>query len=209
MSQSENNMSGSEVQQQQQQSLQSSMGDEELRNSSILTNTRSSGSLYSSKTMLSSNEGTVIHNKTMADDSSPLASIPENQTASSSRSNLDEILIDDSYSFSPSFKNFPASSSRSCYEEIQQEFVNDEFKKNLPMFYDDNKILRCQSRFDNDFTYDEKYLIVLPKSPFTISFLNYLHEQDEHGSVNFSLSSIRTKYFLPKAIQMLIQIANT
>lgn len=73
MSQSENNMSGSEVQQQQQQSLQSSMGDEELRNSSILTNTRSSGSLYSSKTMLSSNEGTVIHNKTMADDCSTMA----------------------------------------------------------------------------------------------------------------------------------------
>ncbi|XP_075677451.1 uncharacterized protein LOC142645329 [Dermatophagoides pteronyssinus] len=92
---------------------------------------------------------------------------------------------------------------------IQQEFITDDMRKNIPMFIDDNQILRCQSRFDNaDFTYDEKYPLILPKCAFTTSFLTNLHEQDEHGSVNYTLSNLRTKYFVPKARQLLIRIKN-
>ena len=91
----------------------------------------------------------------------------------------------------------------------QQEFITKEMKEKMAMFMDDDKLWRCRSRLDNaDWTFEEKFPVILPRCEFTTSLLKHVHEKDEHSSVNYTLANLRMKYFIPKARQQLIRIVN-
>ncbi|OTF70082.1 hypothetical protein BLA29_000907, partial [Euroglyphus maynei] len=91
----------------------------------------------------------------------------------------------------------------------QQEYMNDNFDKHVPVFYDDQGMARCMTRLENaDLSYDEKYPIALPTCGFTYALMEHAHEIDEHGSVNYSLANFRMKYFTPRARQQFMKIKN-
>ncbi|KAH9527706.1 hypothetical protein DERF_001715 [Dermatophagoides farinae] len=91
----------------------------------------------------------------------------------------------------------------------QQQFIDESFKTKYTLFFDDQGIARCLTRLEHaEMDYDEKYPIVLPRCEFTKSFLENVHQRDEHGSVAYSLANVRMKYFVPRARQMLIKIKN-
>ncbi|KAH9490523.1 hypothetical protein DERF_016721 [Dermatophagoides farinae] len=91
----------------------------------------------------------------------------------------------------------------------QRRFLDDHFDKHIPTFCDDQGLVRCLTRLENsDLSYDEKYPIALPTCEFTLALMERTHENDEHGSVNYTLANFRMKYFTPRARQQFIKIKN-
>nr|XP_046910381.1 LOW QUALITY PROTEIN: uncharacterized protein LOC124491730 [Dermatophagoides farinae] len=91
----------------------------------------------------------------------------------------------------------------------QRRFLDDHFDKHIPTFRDDQGLVRCLTRLENsDLSYDEKYPIALPTCEFTLALMECTHENDEHGSVNYTLANFRMKYFTPRARQQFIKIKN-
>lgn len=79
---------------------------------------------------------------------------------------------------------------RLIWNSFWKKARDEQFKKRQPLFYDEKGLARCLTRLEHaELEYDEKYPIVLPTCEFTKTFLEYLHQNDKHSSVAYSIWS--------------------
>ncbi|KAH9423388.1 hypothetical protein DERP_003667 [Dermatophagoides pteronyssinus] len=89
----------------------------------------------------------------------------------------------------------------------QQQFIDEQFEKTKLWFHDESGLAWCLTRLERmELEYNEKYPIVWPTCEHNKAFVRCLHQNDEHGSVTYSLSNLSLKHFVLGAQQLLITI---
>ena len=87
--------------------------------------------------------------------------------------------------------------------EMQQTLDHSQLDKQLGLFQDDNRVLRCQGRLENaDLPYTTRHPAVLPRSHHVTSLIiHHCHESVFHNGLNATLTEVRTRYWITKGRQ--------
>lgn len=75
--------------------------------------------------------------------------------------------------------------------------------KELQLFHDENKILRCKGRLNNIYLQRDarEPILLLPGHHLTHLIIEQYHKQCGHQGTNATLANLRQKYWIPKGRQ--------
>ena len=87
--------------------------------------------------------------------------------------------------------------------EMQRTLDHSQLDKQLGLFQDDNRVLRCQGRLENaDLPYTTRHLAVLSRSHHVTSLIiRHCHESVFHNGFNATPTEVRTEYSITKGRQ--------